>query len=104
MSDIAWYDGNSGGITHPVGEKHPNAYGLYDMLGNVWEWCGDNTRKYQDEEKLNPFGRNNLLALFAYRGGSWFDDACYVRCACRDHNAAGHLASNLGFRVFSSVF
>ncbi|MGA2581383.1 MAG: SUMF1/EgtB/PvdO family nonheme iron enzyme [Bryobacteraceae bacterium] len=71
LDAVAWYNGNSGGTTHPVGLKQPNAYGLYDMLGNVWEWTADN---------YDAAG-NKVI-----RGGSWLDDSWGVRASFRDRN------------------
>ncbi len=84
LADYAWYDGNSGGKTHPVGQKKPNAWGLYDMSGNVWEWCEDN---WHDSYKNAPSdgsawltNDNNYKLL---RGGSWYDRPAYCRSASR---------------------
>ena len=82
VDKIAWYEANSGEKTHPVGGKLPNAFGLYDMLGNVWEWCGDS---WHDTYKGAPTdgsmwikdgGRSNLRGVF--RGGHWNDDFLYA--------------------------
>jgi formylglycine-generating enzyme required for sulfatase activity/uncharacterized protein with von Willebrand factor type A (vWA) domain len=72
LGDYAWYNGNSQGATHPVGQKKPNAWGLYDMSGNVWEWCEDNWHSYND---------NDYRIL---RGGSWYDDPDSCRSASRN--------------------
>ena len=56
VNAIAWYEGNSNRQTHPVGQKLPNAWGLYDMLGNVHEWCHEGKRKYTADAAIDPIG------------------------------------------------
>jgi formylglycine-generating enzyme required for sulfatase activity len=87
---IAWYDQNSGGQTHSVGEKKPNAWGLYDMLGNVWEWCWD---RY-DEDR----GYNRVI-----RGGSWIVSARRCRSAHRVSVPPDDRGVEVGFRLARSV-
>ena len=72
LDDIAWYSSNGGRQTHPVGQKQPNAFGLFDMLGNVWQWTGDWYAEtyYQASERQDPEGPA-AGALRALRGGSW---------------------------------
>jgi len=95
---IAWYKANSNSQTHPVGEKVPNAWGLYDMLGNVREWCHDGKRAYSRARVTDPVGSTEAGADRDFRGGGWGDAAQDVRAASRfwyDH--VFHVDA-LGFR------
>jgi formylglycine-generating enzyme required for sulfatase activity len=92
---IGWYIGNSGGHPHPVGQKLPNAFGLYDMLGNVWEWTKDfwcwkegfeGFGTYSSGYQVDPQGCELEVGGHAYRGGSWESEARSLRAACRDRN------------------
>jgi formylglycine-generating enzyme required for sulfatase activity len=97
LGDYAWYDGNSGGKTHPVGSKQPNSLGLYDMGGNVWEWCNDWYGSYISSPKNNPKGATTG-SLRVNRGGSWIIAASVCRVAYRNSNTPGYRYRNLGFR------
>jgi formylglycine-generating enzyme required for sulfatase activity len=84
LDDIAWYNNNSGNTTHPVGQKKPNAFGLYDMLGNVFQWMDD----WYDSKKEYK----------SLRGGSWYFIPEYVRVSGRDRSGPDGRNSLLGFR------
>ena len=82
LSDVAWYDDNSGSKTHPVGSKSPNELGLYDMSGNVWEWCSDWYRTYSSSSQTNPAGPSSGSSR-VFRGGCWDYDSRNCRSSNR---------------------
>ena len=100
----AWYLGNSGSQTHPVGQKLPNAFGLYDMSGNVWEWCGDWYDKgyYASSPSRDPKGPASGKYR-CLRGWSWSYCARFCRSASRLRVTPGDSDFNYGFRVAVSV-
>jgi formylglycine-generating enzyme required for sulfatase activity len=102
VNAIAWYSGNSNRKTHEVGQKRPNARGLYDMLGNVFEWCHDGRRDYEQGTVSDPVGPIRAGAARVIRGGSWRYLARYVRAACRLWGGPGNRIDDLGFRCSSS--
>ena len=93
-----WYADNSAETTHPVGQKLPNPWGLYDAHGNVWEWCSDWAGNYPGGSVTDPQGPASGTAKII-RGGSWFQTGTACRSANRDTNVAGSRNGDVGFRV-----
>jgi formylglycine-generating enzyme required for sulfatase activity len=102
LDSVAWHQKNASGTIHPVRQKQPNAWGLYDMLGNVWEWTGDWYDTYHGTV-TDPTGP----AVGSYRvlrGGSWSGIARNARAANRDSGAPGDRGYDLGFRLVRTAF
>ncbi|MDO8806469.1 MAG: formylglycine-generating enzyme family protein [Elusimicrobiota bacterium] len=99
LGEYAWYNTNSNSKAHPVGQKKPNQYGLYDMHGNVWEWVSDwyDENYYARSPGKNPEGPASGT-LRGIRGGSWYYDSYNLRAANHDKNTPGNRLNNLGFR------
>ena len=99
---VAWYSGNSGSETHPVGQKQGNGFGLYDMTGNVWEWCWDWHGNYSSRSVTDPRGPSNGLRR-VYRGGSWLGQVCGNRTSRRNTRDPSYCYRNLGFRLLRTL-
>ena len=99
IDEVAWYTNNSGSQTHNVKQKKPNELGLYDMSGNVWEWCSDWYGSYPSYGVTNPQGASSGEARVV-RGGSWGSNARYCRVAYRNFSFTPVISDkHLGFRL-----
>ena len=101
IGDVAWHDGNSSFMTHAVGTKQPNELGIYDMKGNVLEWCQDWYDSYSSSPQTNPTGAVSGLYR-VYRGGGWCCSAWRCRSSYRYYFAPGARCFNLGLRLVLS--
>ena len=98
IGDVAWYSSNSGATIHSVGTKSPNELGIYDMSGNVSEWCSDWYGSYSAEEQTNPQGPSSG-SFRVFRGGSWFDGARNCRVSNRHNHVPSFSDGYLGLRL-----
>ena len=103
-NDYCWYNGNSGGSPREIGLKKSNQFGLYDMCGNLWEWCRDNydDKAYKHHKKQNPI-YSKASEMKVRRGGSWLNTKDGCRCAIRQSDKPNRRASGLGARVSFSL-
>ncbi|MEQ1905808.1 MAG: formylglycine-generating enzyme family protein [Pirellulaceae bacterium] len=98
LDDYAWYSDNSGLQTHPIGEKKPNAWGLYDMHGNVWEWCSDWYGQDPKGAVTDPVGPGEG-SYRVYRRGCWDSSAANCRSSLRDRFYPSVRDGGFGFRL-----
>jgi len=98
IDDVAWYTSNSNSETHQVGTKAPNELGLYDMSGNVWEWCQDRNGYYSSGAQTNPTGPTSGSDR-VYRGGSWGSNAWGCRVSIRYDFTPDYRDDDLGLRL-----
>ena len=98
LNDVAWYTDNCGGTHHAVKTRQPNELDIYDMSGNVWEWCNDRYGKYKYDTQTNPTGPTNGSNRVS-RGGSWLHDTWICRVSLRGLNTSGFRNDGFGFRL-----
>ena len=101
LMPLGWFCHNAGTRTHEVGLKEPNGWGLFDVSGNVWEWCWDGLHYYGEEAVVDPL--TNEGNLRAVRGGSFFDFSHHCRLAARDFDEKESRYPDIGFRVVRSL-
>lgn len=105
LDEVGVYSGNKGDVggSHPVGTKKPNELGIYDMSGNIYEWCSDWEGNYTAEDQVNPTGPEDGRYSKVMRGGSWFDDSNFCRNTKRLYHYITEPRLNNGLRVVLNI-
>lgn len=99
LNDYAWYCNNSRNSSHQIGKKRPNSYGIYDMHGNVWEWCEDGYHTGYIGAPSDGSVWESSKISHVLRGGSWYSNSDFCRSAIRCGNLQNKTDGNIGFRV-----
>ena len=101
LGDYAWFDKNSGGHARPVAQKQPNPWGLYDICGNLWEWCNDfyKVDYYQESPRQDPRGPTQGQTKVV-RGGAWRFSADNCRCGYRYNESPGYADVCFGYDIY----
>ena len=98
LNQVGWYNENSGGISHDVGQKSPNELGIYDMSGNIWEWVQDWKGDYTEDDQVNPKGPETGIERVC-RGGGWNREIDRARVSYRGDDQATLQYCSLGLRI-----
>ena len=99
---VGWYRNESGFKTHPIGQKSANELGLFDMSGNVWEWCSDLYGYYSSVDKKNPNQVDKGVKRRVYRGGGWYSPPKHCRVSNRNSEPHNYSECTIGFRLAKS--
>ncbi|MBQ9355759.1 MAG: SUMF1/EgtB/PvdO family nonheme iron enzyme [Prevotella sp.] len=99
VEDVAWYNRNSNGVTHEVGQKRPNELGLYDFSGNTWEWCQDWYGRYSISPLNNPVNDKSWGSFRVARGGCFKGNNSFCRITCRNYFSPNTCGEHLGLRL-----